>query len=430
MPWVLTWGYQGTILMFRPLALYIGLRYTRAKKRNHFVSFIALASMLGIALGITVLITVLSVMNGFDHEIRDCVFSMARQVTITGYDGMISNWQGMGKEIAKNTEVVASAPFIMGQGMLTKDGVVHGVEVSGILAGQEQRISEMQKNMVQGSMFRLTAGTFGIVLGQTMARSLGATIGDKVILVTPQATMTPIGLEPRFKKFTVVGVFHVSEAFGYDATTAFINIYDAQKLFGLRGSITGFNIKIKNLYRAPMVAAELSRQFHNNYFASDWTYKYGSYFQAIRMEKTMIFVILLFIIAVATFNLVSSLVMTVTDKQSDIAILRTLGATPRMIMSIFVVQGGIIGLCGTLLGIFGGVLLALNAPYLVRLLEEILHTNFISAGIYFIDYLPSKLEFSDVWHVGLIALVMSLLATIYPAWRAAKIQPAQALRYE
>ncbi|MBU0744326.1 MAG: lipoprotein-releasing ABC transporter permease subunit [Gammaproteobacteria bacterium] len=416
--------------MFRPLALYIGFRYTRAKKRNHFISFIALASMLGIALGITVLITVLSVMNGFDYEIRDRIFGVARQVTVTGYEGGISSWQNMEKEIGNNKDVIASAPFVIGQGMLSKDGVVHGAEISGILPLQEEKISQMQNNMVQGSMSDLKPGEFGVVLGQEIARHLMANLGDKVILVTPQSTVTPIGIEPRFKRFTVVGIFHVSEGFGYDATTAFINIYDAQKLFGLGKDITGFNVKIKDLYRAPMISAALMEQFNGEYFVSDWTYKYGSYLKAIRMEKTMMFVVLLFIIAVAAFNLVSSLVMTVTDKQSDIAILRTLGATPKMIMSIFMVQGSIIGVFGTLLGIVGGVLLALNAPDLVIILERVLHTSFISAGVYFIDYLPSRLEFADVWHVGLVALVMSLLATIYPAWRAAKTQPAQALRYE
>ena len=416
--------------MFHPLSLYIGLRYTRAKKRNHFVSFIALASMLGIALGITVLITVLSVMNGFDYEIRNSIFRVARQVTVTGGDSGINNWPLVKQEILKNKYVIGSAPYVLGQGMLAKDGVVHGVEITGILPAEEEQISQMQKTVVQGSMSALKSGGFGIVLGQEIARNLAVDVGDKIVLLTPQANVTPIGVEPRFKRFTVVGIFHVSEGFGYDSTMAFINMHDAQKLFGMGDSVSGLNIKIKDLYRAPIVSAALSETLYGNYMVSDWTYKYGSYLKAIRMEKTMMFIVLLFIIAVATFNLVSSLIMTVTDKQSDIAILRTLGATPKMIMSIFMVQGGIIGVFGTLLGIFGGVLLAINAPYLVRLLEEVFHTSFISAGVYFIDYLPSRLEFTDVWHVGLVTLIMSLLATIYPAWRALKTEPAAALRYE
>ena len=416
--------------MFHPLSLYIGFRYTRAKKRNHFVSFIALASMLGIALGITVLITVLSVMNGFDYEIRNSIFSVARQVTVTGGDSGINNWSQVLQEILKNKDVIGSAPYVLGQGMLAKDGIVHGVEITGILSAEEEQISQMQKTVVRGSMSALKSGGFGIVLGQEIARNLAVDVGDKIVLLTPQANVTPIGVEPRFKRFTVVGIFHVSEGFGYDSTMAFINMHDAQKLFGMGDSVSGLNINIKDLYRAPIVSAALSETLYGNYMVSDWTYKYGSYLKAIRMEKTMMFIVLLFIIAVATFNLVSSLIMTVTDKQSDIAILRTLGATPKMIMSIFMVQGGIIGVFGTLLGIFGGVLLAINAPYLVKLLEEVFHTSFISAGVYFIDYLPSRLEFTDVWHVGLVTLIMSLLATIYPAWRAAKTEPAAALRYE
>lgn len=417
--------------MFHPLALYIGLRYTRAKKRSHFVSFISLASMLGIALGITVLITVLSVMNGFDYEIRNRIFSLVRQVTVAGYDGKVDNWQAVQKEIAKNHEVIASAPLIGGQGMLAKDGIASGVMVSGIIPAEEEQVLAMQKYVTQGSLFALKAGEFGIVLGQNIAHRLDANVGDKVMLITPQATMTPIGMEPRFKRFTVVGVFHVGEGFGYDSTTALINMYDAQKLFGLGESVTEINVKIKNLYQAPVVTAELTERLHEvGAVVSDWTYTYGTYLKTIQMEKTAMFIMLLFIIAVAAFNLVSSLVMTVNDKQSDIAILRTLGATPKMIMSVFIVQGGIIGVFGTLLGIIGGILLALNVPYLVRLLETIFNTHFISAAMYYIDYLPSKLEFTNIWHVGIASLIMSLLATIYPAWQAAKTQPATALRYE
>ncbi|MDR1057753.1 MAG: lipoprotein-releasing ABC transporter permease subunit [Coxiellaceae bacterium] len=416
--------------MFKPLVLYIGLRYTRAKKRNHFVSFIALASMLGIALGITVLITVLSVMNGFDYEIHNRILSVARQVTITGYSGKINTWQEIEQEIGKNHNVIASAPFVSGQGMLAKEGRASGVIIEGISPLEERKISTMHNVVVQGSMSQLNPGSFGIVLGQELATMLRAEVGDKVILITPQATVTPIGLEPRFKRFTVVGIFHVGEGFGYDNTVAFINIHDAQKLFSLGEAVTGINLKIKNLYVAPMVSQEIVEKFGGNYVVSNWTDQYGSLFKAIRMEKTTMFVVLLFIIAVATFNLVSSLVMTVTDKQSDIAILRTLGATPKMIMSIFMVQGGIIGVFGTLLGIGTGILLALNAPYLVLMLEKIFNTHFISAWVYYIDYLPSRLDFTNVWLVGLITLSMSLFATIYPAWRAAKIEPAEALRYE
>jgi lipoprotein-releasing system permease protein len=417
-------------MMFRPLALYIGLRYTRAKKRNHFVSFISLASMLGIALGVTVLITVLSVMNGFDYEIHNKIFSMARQITVRNVVPSGDSWQIVKDEVEKNPEVIAGAPFVYGQGMLTKNGIVKGVVINGVLPDQEAQVSQMQKTVIAGSMSALGPGEFGIVLGQEIASNLLVGIGDKVVLITPSATMTPVGIEPRFKRFTVVGVFNVGEGFGYDSGMAFINLQDAQKLFALGNDVTGLHLKIKDLYRAPWVSEELAQKLGDEYYVSDWTNEFGSYFKAIRMEKTTMFVVLLFIIAVAVFNLVSSLVMTVTDKQSDIAILRTLGASPRMVMSVFIVQGGIVGIFGTLLGVVGGILLALNAPELVRLLEQMLHTQFISAGVYFIDYLPSRLAWADVWHVGVITLIMSLLATIYPAWRAAKTQPAEALRYE
>lgn len=416
--------------MFRPLALYIGLRYTRAKKRNYFVSFISLASMLGIALGVTVLITVLAVMNGFDYEIHNRVFSMARQVTVSHFAPGIHDWQMVKKEVEKNRDVIASAPFVFGQGILTKDGGVRGVIINGILPQQEVKISKIPTTVKQGSMFALKSGRFGIVLGWEVAASLGLSVGDKVVLLTPNAVVTPVGVEPRLKRFTVVGIFHVGEGFGYDVGMVFINLHDAQKLFTLGNNVTGLHLKIKDLYRAPLLVKELATQFDGSYNITNWTDEYGAFFKAIRMEKTTMFVVLLFIIAVAAFNLVSSLVMTVTDKQSDIAILRTLGASPRMVMSIFVVQGGIIGILGTLLGIVSGILLAVTAPDLVRLLEQIFHTHFISAGVYFIDYLPSRLLWADVWHVGLSALIMSLVATIYPAWRAAKTQPVEALRYE
>ena len=416
--------------MFRPLALYIGLRYTRAKKRNHFISFVSLVSLLGMALGVTVLITVLAVMNGFDYEIHNRIFSMARQVTISGLTTGVKDWHIIAQEVEKNSAVVASAPFVFGQGMLTKDGRSQGVVIHGILPQWEAKVSNMAANVTQGAMAALQSGSFGIVLGWEIAASLNAEIGDKVVLLTPNTVLTPVGIEPRFKRFAVVGIFQVGEGFGYDASLAFINLHDAQKLFTLGNKVTGLHLKIKNLYQAPLLVQELLLQFHGYYNVTDWTREYGAFFQAIRMEKTTMFVVLLFIIAIAAFNLVSGLVMTVTDKQADIAILRTFGASPRLVLSIFMVQGGIIGLLGTLLGVSGGILLAINAPDLVKLLEQILHTHFISAGVYFIDYLPSRLLWQDIWHVGLSALVMSLLATIYPAWRAAKIQPAEALRYD
>jgi lipoprotein-releasing system permease protein len=416
--------------MFKPLPLYIGLRYTRAKRRNHFISFVSLASMIGIALGVMVLITVLSVMNGFDYEIHNRIFSLARQVTVNSLGGQMANWKELQHITLSNKNVLGVAPYVAGQGMLSKDGYVRGVIITGIDPKQEDKISNMSKTVVDGSMAALQVGKFGIVLGKDIASYLGASLGDKILLITPQATMTPIGVVPRFKRFTVVGVFQAGEGFGYDATTAFINLSDAQKLFQLNNAVTGLNVRITNLYDAPKIADELAERIPVGNVVSNWTDEFGAYFKAIQMEKTMMFVILMFIIAVAAFNLVSSLVMTVTDKQADIAILRTLGASPKTIMSIFIVQGGIIGALGTLLGVIAGIIMALNAPELVKILESVLRTHFISASIYWINYLPSKLEWKDVLQIGASSLFLSLLATIYPAWRAAKTQPAEALRYE
>lgn len=417
--------------MFFSLPLYIGLRYTRAKRRNHFISFISLASMIGIALGVTVLITVLSVMNGFDYEIHNRIFSMAEQVVVQGSKGGISDWEKLNANVTKNKSVVAAAPFVNSQGMVSKDGAVQGVMVRGILPEQEAHVSTLGSLMVQGKMADLKPGGFGIVLGLDLAEHLGVGLGDKLLLITPQASVTPLGIEPRFKRFTVVGIFHAGGGFeSYDSGMVFLHLNDAQKLFQMGQDVSGLRLKVKNLYDAPMVADQLINTLSQDYLINDWTTEYGTYFKAIRMEKTTMFVVLLFIIAIAAFNLVSSLVMTVTDKSAEIAILKTLGASPRTILGIFMVQGSLIGCFGTLLGVIGGVLLALNAPALVTAIEHYFHVHFISSSVYFINYLPSKLNLLDVVHVGVVALLMSLLATIYPAWRAAQVQPAEALRYE
>jgi len=415
--------------MFRPFAFYIGLRYTRAKRRNHFISFVALISMIGIALGVAVLITVLSVFNGFDYEIHKNLFNMSNQVSISNFDGMINDWEAISNKVGQVKNVVGSAPNIMSQGMLANAGVTQGVMINGILPEKEKNVSIIGNKMVAGSMDSLRAGEFNLVLGSTLANSLGLKIGDKVALFIPQATISPVGMMPRFKQFRVVGVFSVGSEFGYDSGVAFINLTDAQKLFQLGKSVNNIRVKVSDLYIAPEVAHNIAQIFPD-LSVSDWTQQYKTYFKAISMEKNMMFILLLFIIAVAAFNLVSSLFMTVTDKQSDIAILRTLGASPKTITSIFIIQGSIIGMIGSVMGIIGGIILALNAPSIVNFLERIFHTQFISAAVYFVDYLPSRLEWHDVVRVSLAALGMSFISTIYPAWRASKVQPAEALRYE
>ncbi|MBN2689510.1 MAG: lipoprotein-releasing ABC transporter permease subunit [Gammaproteobacteria bacterium] len=416
--------------MFKPLPIYIGYRYTRSKGRNHFVSFMSLVSMLGIALGVAVLITVLSVMNGFDYQIKHHIFNMADQVVISSDSGIISDWHKLSEKVKKVKDIVASAPFIDQQAMLSANGVVRGVMLRGVSPKEEAKVSIIGKKMIAGHMSSLQSGKFSIIIGDELAENLGLMVGDTVIVVAPQANFTPIGIIPRYRRFTVTGIFHVGSGFGFDNGVGLINMKDTQKLFEMGQHVTGLRLKINRLYDAPQVSYELQKILSSNYVVSNWTGRYSTYFKAIRMEKTMMFVILMFIIAVAAFNLVSGLVMNVTDKKADIAILRTMGASPRVIMFIFVVQGAIVGLIGTIFGIIGGILLAWKAPQIVKFLEQILHTHFISASVYFIDYLPSRLDFSDVLHVALIAMFLSLLATIYPALRAAKMEVAEALRYE
>lgn len=416
--------------MFRPLALYVGLRYTRAKRRNHFISFISGTSMIGIALGVAVLITVLSVMNGFDYEIHTRFFGMASQVTVGSLDSSIENWQDLNKRLDKFPGVKGSAPFVGGQGLLSYEGVVQPAYVTGIIPQQEPQVTQLAKNMVIGKLTDLKAGKFGIILGENLAGNLGLLVGDKVNLMIPKATVTPIGVIPQFKRFTVIGIFSAGPGFNFDSRLGFINLSDAQKLFQMGNSVSGIRLKINDIYAAPALSAQIAKTLSPQLTVSNWTQQFGAFFRAVRMEKTMMFIILVLIIAVAAFNLVSSLVMVVNDKQADIAILRTFGAMPRTILGIFMVQGSFVGIIGTLIGLVGGILLALNATDIVNWLQTVFHTQLLSSNVYFVNFLPSRLEWTDVFHVCLVALTMSFLATIYPAWRASRTLPAEALRYE
>lgn len=418
------------ITMFRPVSLYIGLRYTRAKRRSHFVSFISLVSMLGIALGVTVLITVLSVMNGFDYQIRHRIFDLAEQVTIGSFAGTLKDWPTLNQQVLKYKGVVATAPFINGQGMLTNSGQSFPIVVKGVDPKLEVNVSKLPTKMVSGSFSQLKPGDFGIIMGEDMANSLGIGLGDKILLLTPQASVTPVGIIPRYKRFTVAGLFKVGGGFGFDTGIAYVNLQDAQKLYNLGDAVSGLRIKVTDLYAAPRVAAELQTGLQGQYLVGDWTEQFGAFFKAIRMEKTMMFFILVLIVAVAAFNLVSSLVMIVNDKRPEIAILRTLGASPRDIMTIFMVQGCLVGLIGTALGLIGGILLATHATEIVAWIQQVFNVQFISSSVYLVDFLPSKLELTDIVHICIIALLLSLVATLYPAWQAARTQPAEALRYE
>jgi lipoprotein-releasing system permease protein len=416
--------------MFRPVAIFIGLRYTRAKRRNHFISFISLMSMLGLALGVLVLITVLSVMNGFDREIKKRVFSMVSPITVSSFANFIGDWQDVEKIVLSLPSVTAVAPYVEGQVLLTNNNVVQPALMRGIIPEQEKKITELADKMTQGNLSALVPGSFGIVLGEELASRLDVLVGDKVTVVTPQFSLSPAGVVPRFKRFTVTGIFHAGNGFGFDMMLAFINLGDAQKLFELKQAVTGIHVNIKNVYAAEQVTAQLANLMAPTARIMNWTEQFGAFFNAISLEKTMMFFILLLIIAVAVFNLVCTLVMVVNEKESDIAILRTVGATPRMIMAIFVVQGATIGVVGTLVGIIGGIALALNVTELVKWIEHIFHAQFLSSSVYFINYLPSELQWSDVIRISGAALGLSLLATLYPAWRASKTEPVEALRYE
>ena len=416
--------------MFRPLELFIGLRYTRAKRRNHFISFISLTSMLGIALGITALITVLSVMNGFQQELRGRILAMTAHATLSRWDGPITDWRIVRDQALGHPGVQGGAPYIRGEAMLNNASLVSGALIQGILPAEEQQVSDIGGKMVQGSLDDLRPGAFGIVLGQELANALGVGLGDKVTVITPQANVTPAGVLPRLKRFDVVGLFKAG-MYEYDRGLALAHVADVGKLFQLpEGAVSGVRLRLTDLFQAPRLARALASQLPEGYLARDWTQDHASFFRAVQIEKTAMFVILTLIVAVAAFNIVSALVMVVTDKQADIAILRTLGATPFSIMGIFIVQGITIGLVGTLLGLLGGVSLATHVDVVVPFIERALGIKFLAPDVYLISDLPSQVQWGDVSTIGLVAFGLATLATLYPAWRAARTQPAEALRYE
>ena len=422
-----------------PFEWQVGLRYTRAGKRrgevdtggksgDGFVSFIAAISMAGIALGVAALIVVLSVMNGFQKEVRDRMLSVLAHVEVFNPENGIKDWKALADEARRVPEVREAAPYVQGQAMIIRDGIARGVLVRGVEPLDEAKVSDIATEMRAGKLTDLTSGDFNIVLGSELAKTYGVRVGDKISVLVPDTSATLAGVIPRQKAFNVVGVFE-SGHYEYDSSLALINIDDAEKLYRL-SNYTGIRLKLADMQTAPEVARKLVNSIDQDVLVRDWTTQNRSWFAAVQLEKRMMFIILALIIAVAAFNLVSSLVMSVRDKEADIAILRTLGAAPRSVLAIFVVQGALIGLLGCLIGVVLGVLLAMNVGHIVTTIEQVFHLQFLPQNIYFVSELPSDLQVSDVIAIGCVSVVLSFVATLYPSWRAARIEPAQALRYE
>ena len=415
--------------MFKPLTLFIGLRYTRAKRRTQFISFITLTSVLGIALGVTALITVLSVMNGFEAELRNRILGMTAHSTITGRGGQLADWPSLQNELKNYPHIEGTAPFVKGQVMINAGRRVSGTLLRGVVPTEEASVSEVEDKMVSGELSDLQSGQYRIVLGNELAAHLGAMIGDKVTVISPQVNSTPAGIIPRLRRFTVSGIFKVG-MYEYDRNMAIIHIDDAAKLLRMGDQVSGLRLKLDDLFNAPKISRSLANTLAGRYYVSDWTSAHSNFFQAIKTEKRVMFIILLLIVAVAAFNIVSTLVMVVTDKRGDIAILKTQGLTPMGVMRIFITLGAIIGLIGVTLGTAGGVLLALNVEIIVPAIEGFFEVNFLAADVYYISDLPSKLVWADVYAIASIAFGLSLLATLYPAWQASRVNPAEVLRYE
>jgi lipoprotein-releasing system permease protein len=409
--------------------LMVGLRYTRARRRNRFIGVNSAVSMIGIAVGVWALIVVLSVMNGFQKEVRTRILGVVSHLQILAEDNRLADWQGVAKIAAQHPRVVASAPFVQAQAMLSNGQSMRGAVVRGILPGEEDKVADLSQHMRAGSLDALRAGEFGVVLGADLARALGVLRGDKIALIAPQGIVTPAGVIPRLKQFSVVGVFEAGLV-DADSGLALVHMQDAQTLYQMGPAVSGVRLKLDDLFAARTVANELLAKLPPNVFASDWTRSHANFFRAVEIEKRMMFLILGLIVLVAAINIISTLVMAVIDKQADIAILRTLGAAPRSILQIFMVQGMVLGVLGTLAGVVVGIITALNIDVIVPAIERAFSIKFLSKDVYLIPDLPSDLQVNDVVSIALMALVLSFLATLYPSWRAARTNPAEALRYE
>lgn len=415
--------------MYHPLELFVGARYLRVRRQTHFVAFISLISTLGIMIGVATLIVVLSVMNGFETEFRSRILSVVSHATLEGFGGTIDDWPRVRRVSLEHPSVIGAAPYVQGQGMLLGENDFAGVLVSGIDPDTEREVSALAEFVQAGHLSTLEAGSYRVLLGDALAHRLGAVVGDDLVLMIAQGNVTPAGIMPRMRRFRVAGIF-AFDMYEYDSRMAVVHMADAAKLFRMGEAVTGVRLKLDDMFAAPVVVREVALDLGGGFYVSDWTRQNANFFRSIKLTKSVMFVMLLLVVAVAAFNIVSTLMMVVKDKQSDIAILRTAGASPGQVMRTFMVQGSLIGVAGTLLGLALGVLLAANAGELVAWLERVLDTRFLAADVYFISTLPSQIRWPDLAIIGVTALALALFSTIYPAWRASRTRPADALRYE
>ena len=408
----------------------IGGRYSRAKRRNGFISFISAISMIGVAIGVWALISVTSVMNGFANELRGSILEVTPHITISGGSGWLNDWQSLSKTLDENPNVKGHAPYIYTQGLVNNSGSVTGALIRGILPEEEVNVGVVHNYMLEGSLNILQKGKYNIVLGDGLASTLGANVGDKITLISPQGQSTPAGLMPRLRRFTVVGIFGGVGPAEYTNNLAFVHMADAAKLFKAKSLVSGVRVTLEDPYTAQEITREIAADFDYQHFVSNWTRQHEAFFRALQLERTMVFMVLFLIVAVAAFNIVSTLVMVVTDKRADIAILRTLGLSPKKVMGIFFVQGVTSGIMGTFIGAVAGILTALNLSNIIGFLEKIIGHQVFPQSVYIITDFPAELRVDDVIVVIVVSIVISMLATLYPAWRASKTQPAEALRYE
>lgn len=415
--------------MFKPPELFIGLRYTRSQRRSQFISFISLASLIGITLGVITLITILSVMNGFEKELRSRILGMVAHVTISDESNALKDWQNVTTTLSDNKSVLGSAPFIEKQVMVSSESGVHGVLIQGIDPALQPQVSDLNDKMLDGTFTSLESRRYNIAIGIELANTLNVTIGDKITVISPQAQVTPAGLIPRMKRFTISAIYQVGLP-EYDGSSAFIHLEDASRLFRMKKRVSGVRLKLDNLFQAPETADKLQQANAGNYKVTDWTREHGSFYQAARTEKIMMFILLVLIVGIAVTNLVSSLEMMVNDKRSDIAILRTMGMTPKHITRIFMFQGSLVGVLGTALGVALGVALAMNLESIIPGIENLMGRKIFPPDVFYISEIPSDLQSGDVWMVAIMSLLISIIATRGPAIRASRIQPAEALRYE